>query len=107
MKPKCNYRTYEEYLIEWLQKDLSRAERFLSVELEEYASDDDLDELLHSLYCIATAKGEPCELVDSTIVDKGALDSLLMVDPNPGWDKVLEALGYANLEASGELIPSF
>ncbi len=107
MKPKSNYRTIEECLIEFLQKDLSLTDEFLSISLEEYATDNDFEELLDCIRCIATAKGEPLELVYSAVVDKGALDKLLMVDPSPGWDKVLEALGYANLEASGGLVPSF
>ncbi len=94
MKVEDIYPTVEECLIEWLQEDLSSAEGFLSIELEEYASDDDLEELLRSLHCIATAKGDVLQLTDSTEAHKQNLDKLLIDDPSPSWERVLEALGY-------------
>ncbi len=102
-----NFRTVEECLIEWLQKDLSRADEFLDVVLEVYSSEHDLERLLHSLECIALAKGDTFELADASDVDKERLDILLKENSSPSWERVLEALGYANLEASEEPRPSF
>ena len=102
MRPVDNFRTVEESLIEWLQKDPSRAEIFLSTELEEYTSDNDFEQLLHSLQCIAIAKGDTLERVDSSEVDQEGLDKLLQEDANPSWERVLEALDYASLESYGE-----
>ncbi len=102
MRSVDNFRTVEECIIEWLQKDPSRAEIFLSTELEEYAHDNSLDQLLHSLQCIATAKGDILELADSLEVDQLGFDRLLKEDANPSWERVLAVLGYASLEASGE-----
>ncbi len=80
---------------------------FLSVGLEEYSRDNDLDELLYTIQCIAVAKGDTLELVESTVVDKSALAKLLLVNPNPSWDEVVQALGYTSLETASGLIPSF
>ena len=95
-------KTLDESLLEWLQKDLTRAETFLSSELVEYIHDNNLDQLLYSLQCIASARGESLDLVDSLEVDQESLDKLLKVDAKPSWEKVLVVLGYAHLEASGE-----
>ena len=92
MKIIDTFPTVEECLIEFLQTDLSMADEYLSISLEDYSKDNDLDELLDCIHCIATAKGEPLELVDSTVVDKEGLDTLLNVDPNPSWDQVIVAL---------------
>ena len=104
MRAENSFRTIEECLVEWLQKDLSRAEEFLHVALESYLLDNEFDELLHSLQCIASARGDSLELVDSSEVDQEGLDKLLKVDINLSWEKVLAVLGYAHLEASGESI---
>ena len=86
------YRTLEESLIEWLGKDPSRAEVFLSTQLEEYARDDNLKQLVYSLHCIATAKGKVLQLVDSSKADKQRFDKLLADDHNPSWNQVITAL---------------
>ncbi len=109
MKIVDTFPTVEECLIEWLQKDPEREKGYLEVVLEGYGvhRDRDLDDVLRALSYIAIAKGDTLELVDSKVVDKEGLDNLLNVDPNPSWEQVLEALGYTNLEASGEPVPSF
>ena len=104
MRPYDKVKTLNESLIEWLQKDPTRAEVFLSSELEEYIHDNNLDQLLHSLQCIASARGDRLELVDSSEVDQEGLDKLLKVDINLSWEKVLAVLGYTHLQASGESV---
>ena len=97
-------KTLDKSLVEWLQKDSTRAEVFLSSELVEYIHDNNLDQLLHSLQCIAnaSARGERLEFVDSKKVNQKGLDKLLKVDANANWEKVLAVLGYAHLQVSGE-----
>ena len=92
MRSVDNFRTVEECIIEWLQKDLSRTEEYLNVALEVYRSEFDLERLLHSLECITTAKGNTFELVDSAEVDQKSLDKRLEEDPSPAWEKVLQVL---------------
>ncbi len=99
------YPTIDECTIEWLQGDLSRADDFLEVGLEEYSHDNELKELLHTIRCIAAAK--ELELINTTADDKETLDKLLTLNPNPSWEKVLDALGYCILEVSEEPAPLF
>ncbi len=107
MKIEDNCPTIEDCIIEWLHKDLNRIEIFLSVAIEDYISDNNLSELLHTLECIITAKGDTLELVDNSEVDQNSLDKLLRKDVNLSFEQVIAVLGYARFEASGEPVPSF
>ncbi len=107
MRSVDNFRTVEECLIEWLQKDLTRADDYLDLVLESYISDNDFEQLLHSLECIALARDDIFEVADVSEVYKERLDILLEESSSPAWESVLEALGCTNLEAPEEPIPSF
>lgn len=100
MRSVDNFRTVEECLIEWLQKDLTRADDYLDLVLESYISDNDFEQLLHSLECIALVRDDIFEVADASDVDKEQLDMLLKENSSPAWERVLEALGYAILEVS-------
>lgn len=107
MKSKDTFKTLEASLIEWLKEDPNRADIFLATELEAYAHDNNIEQLVQSICCIAEAKGETLQLAKSAEVNKKALDKMLQEDAHPTWEKVLEALGYTFLETKTDPIPSF
>ncbi len=109
MKPKDNFRTFEEFFIEWLQEDQDRQAGYLELVLEGYAvlHDRDLDSVIFALGDIATARGEALSFTDSSEVNQEAFDKLLEEDVNPSWERVIEALEDATLKATGEPVPSF
>ncbi len=94
MESKGTLTPFEDYLIESLQ-DPKEAQGYLNVSFEEFVEDNDLNSLLDSLQLIATAKGGVLRLEDKAEMNLENLHKLLIKNPTPDWEEVLEALGYA------------
>ena len=91
-----NYRKFRDYHIEQLG-DLEDAKIYLSVALEDYQKNEDIDAFLLAVKDVAEAQGDMSELAKRLSLTDEGLYKLLSANGNPQLNtmrKILHKLGF-------------
>jgi len=90
------YRKFKDYHIEQL-RDPDDAEIYLSVAIEDYEKDEDIDAFLLAVRDVAEAQGGISKLAERLSLTDGGLNKVLSANGNPQLNiirKILHELGF-------------
>ncbi len=91
-----NYRKFKDYHIEQL-RDPEDAKIYLSVALEDYEKNEDIDAFLLAVRDVAEAQGDMSKLAESVSLTNEGLYKILSENGNPQLNmmrKILHELGF-------------
>ena len=97
MKKLSSYKNYDDWAIDILKSDKTRADRFLKLAMSEFEKDGDVATLLIALRHVAQAKGGISQLSNKTKIARESLYNILSKNGNPTlttFKSVIDALGY-------------